>query len=173
MILVKPCCTAVLTLNVTFSDPLSSKGTCAGHSYQACSQSASSWSWVWQSRSWDKRRHRQSSITSDCSSTDSQKWCRFSLNDLVYAIVWVWYKGLLRHLFVLLFTFIASEMNEKNERQNTISEAATLQPASSSTLPHQQSSPQDIIAPRRESYTEDAVLLQSMSAMCYVCTYMH
>ena len=86
--------------------------------------------------------------------------------------MWVRYKGLLSHLFVLLFTFIASEMNGKNERQNAISEAATLQSACSSTLPYQQGSPQNKIAPIRESYAEDAVL-QSMSAVCYVYTYMH
>ena len=31
---------------------------------------------------------------------------------------WEWYEELLRHLFILLFTFVASEINEKNERQN-------------------------------------------------------
>ena len=32
--------------------------------------------------------------------------------------MWGWYKELLMHLFILLFTFVASEINEKNERQN-------------------------------------------------------
>lgn len=32
--------------------------------------------------------------------------------------MWGWYKELLMHLFILLFTFVASEINENNERQN-------------------------------------------------------